>query len=92
MHSPGIAACEGSEVEPGCQDSLIAYSQPQNSKNYGTAVLVVKGGYVGQYSQKLSLLPNQLHKKVSVLNIKHVDTANSGPNVFSSLQQMVACL
>lgn len=70
---------------PGCWDSLIPYSQPQNSENCGTAVLVVKGSYVGQYSQKLSVLPNQLHKKVSVLNIRHVDTdnhRNSAPNVF----------
>lgn len=63
-------------MESGYSHSLIPYSQPQNSQNCDTAVLAVKGNYVGQYSQKLSLLPNQLHKKVSVLNIRHVDTDN----------------
>lgn len=80
---------------PGSQGLLVSYSQPQNTKNYGPAVLVVKGSYVGQYSQKLSVLPNQLHEKVSVLNIRHVITENLSKfraKSFLSLLQMVACL
>jgi hypothetical protein len=51
------------------------FSSPEQ-QNCGTAVLVVKGSYAGQYSQKLFGLLNQLHKKVSVQNIRQVHTDN----------------